>query len=184
LLARLGAFEWTEVLRLTTGDVSKSFESRVMDFDRLCQIVRDTRTDNVARLTEEVLLDFEERVELKLPQQFRTFLQLVGPGEFGFGRVLSPVDEGGSSEIEDELGEFRAAVQERMFSIQRLEVREPTVDLLPFARKSGRLYLFDLVGRSPADTVWTFDSLAAPADEATPTSLTFEKWVLQGVQSA
>jgi hypothetical protein len=184
LLARLGAFEWTEVLRLTTGDVSKSFESRVMDFDRLCQIVRDTRTDNVARLTEEVLLDFEERVELKLPQQFRTFLQLVGPGEFGFGRVLSPVDEGGSSEIEDELGEFRAAVQERMFSIQRLEVREPTVDLLPFARKGGRLYLFDLVSRSPADTVWTFDSLATPADEATPTSQTFEKWLLQGVQGA
>jgi hypothetical protein len=58
------------------------------------------------------------------------------------------------------------------------------VDLLPFARRAGRLYLFDLVGRSPADTVWAFDSLAAPADEATPTSLTFEKWLSQRVQSA
>jgi hypothetical protein len=107
-----------------------------MDFDRLCQTVRDSRTESVAPLPEEVLLGFEERLELKLPPQFRTFLQLVGPGEFGFGRVLSPVDEGGSSEIEDELGEFRAAVQERMFpsSASRCESRRWTCCHLPAGR--------------------------------------------------
>ncbi len=130
-------------------------------------------------LAESALLEFEERLELKLPPQLRGFLLAVGPGDFSFGRILSPATEGDSSEIEDALAEYREGLHERMFQIQRLMPREPSIDLLPFARKLSRVFFFDLKGRRPPNVVWSLDTSVEPADEACPTDDTFASWLEQ-----
>ena len=148
-----------------------------MDFARIQASPTQALDVRTGPIAESDLRAFEQRLELELPASLRAFWLAVGAGDFRFGRILSPLTERGSSEVEDELAEFRVGVNERMFHLQRLEPRRPSVDLLPFARQAGRLFFLDLAGRTAPDRVWSFDSLAEPFDEATPTEDDFSLWL-------